>query len=357
MSVASDSATPSSEVRDFGPPFNRETADVIIRSEDNVDFRVSRAILAEASEFFRGLFATATVDNTRDGLPIVAVEEKCTTVNHLLQLVYPMDNPVVKDVLEIEALLRALDKYLITTFPRTVEEFLRNAMERSPHMTFAVALKYNMRKVAHDAAIETLRKPLFFTEGPVNDNHPLFRLITSEKFSRLMRYHYDCVREATAVVRNMAIGSLQRTIRSTTYPCVMYPALDPPSTQAQSVSCTCIREAGTERLDGRTINFTVPTWVTTFLRKCETKLNERPHWKTLETGLGAVAGIPNWHLGLETDDILGPPLEEIARCRLCRFRAKDELLRFRARVVIAVQDGITRVRTNISCRVMNEPRC
>lgn len=89
---------PSFEVTDFGPPFDRESANVIIRSKDNVDFRASRAILVEASEFFQDLFIHATVDDARDDLPIVKVEEQRNTVEALLRLIYPMDNPIVTDI-------------------------------------------------------------------------------------------------------------------------------------------------------------------------------------------------------------------------------------------------------------------
>ena len=38
-------------------PFNKPTADVILRSSDDVDFRVHKVILAEASPVFEGMFS------------------------------------------------------------------------------------------------------------------------------------------------------------------------------------------------------------------------------------------------------------------------------------------------------------
>lgn len=64
MPVADDlPQDPSFDLCDFGPPFDRESANVIIRSKDNIDFRVSRDILVKASEFFQDLFIHAIVDD------------------------------------------------------------------------------------------------------------------------------------------------------------------------------------------------------------------------------------------------------------------------------------------------------
>lgn len=277
----------SFEVSDFGPPFDRESANVIIRSKDNVDFRASRAILVEASEFFQDLFIHATVDDARDDLPIVKVEEQRNTVEALLRLIYPMDNPIVTDIWGIEALIRALDKYLITTYPRFVESLLKDAMSRSPHLVFAIAFKYDMPQIADDAALETLRRPLFFAEG-YTDTRRLFTIISRERFTRLMQYHFECVSENCAVLRGMEVTTNppeSSTPCSEHLPCVLYlpttPRADSESAEVWANSCRCARQTGMEHAASGTRSFTVPVWVVNFMRKCRTLLGDRPHWETL----------------------------------------------------------------------------
>ncbi|KAI0272559.1 hypothetical protein BC834DRAFT_857294 [Gloeopeniophorella convolvens] len=45
----------ATNVNDFGPPFDDADADIILRSTDNVDFRVYSVILSKASAVFRDL--------------------------------------------------------------------------------------------------------------------------------------------------------------------------------------------------------------------------------------------------------------------------------------------------------------
>ncbi|KAI0732150.1 hypothetical protein C8Q72DRAFT_753347, partial [Fomitopsis betulina] len=69
------------EVIDAPAPFNRSSADVILRSSDLVDFRVRKGILAEASSVFDDMFGIPQPENTpsqgdtREGLPVVRLEE------------------------------------------------------------------------------------------------------------------------------------------------------------------------------------------------------------------------------------------------------------------------------------------
>lgn len=249
-----------------------------------------------------------------------------------------MDNPIVTDVYEIEALVRALDKYLITTYPRFVENLLRDAMKRSPHVAFAIALKYDMPQVADDAALETLRHPLFFTEGCTDDIRRLFTIISSERFTELMRYHFACVHEASAILRRMEVTttpSESSTPYSEYLPCVWYLSTDPnadsASAKAWTTSCKCPRETGTERTDSGLRSYTVPIWVTTFMQRCRALLSDRPHWETLAKEGG-------------NDQFVAQFLEEAAKCNWCRRRAQEELPRFKEKMIALVKDGIIYVR-------------
>lgn len=237
----------------------------------------------------------------------------------------------------IEALIRALDKYLITTYPRFVESLLKDAMSRSPHLVFAIALKYDMPQIADDAALETLRRPLFFAEG-YTDTRRLFTIISRERFTRLMRYHFECVSEDCTVLRGMEVTTNppeSSTPCSKHLPCVLYipttaPA-DSESAEAWTNSCRCARQTGMEHAASGTRSFTVPVWVVNFMRKCRTLLSERPHWETLTK-----EGVDN--------QLMAPFYQEAARCTWCRRRAQEELPRLRERIVALIKEGIISVR-------------
>jgi hypothetical protein len=92
--------------RDFGPPFDDTDADTILRSIDNLDFRVYRVILSKASPVFRDMFtfphppspgpgdkpddsSDEDVDY-KDGLPLVRLPETSATLSMLLYAIYPV---------------------------------------------------------------------------------------------------------------------------------------------------------------------------------------------------------------------------------------------------------------------------
>lgn len=74
------------------PPFDRADADLILRSCDNVDFRVYRSVLSLASPFFEGMLTLAQPDDTRAGAeepPVVQMAEDKMMLRLLLQWCYP----------------------------------------------------------------------------------------------------------------------------------------------------------------------------------------------------------------------------------------------------------------------------
>ncbi|KZT69347.1 hypothetical protein DAEQUDRAFT_765644 [Daedalea quercina L-15889] len=80
---------PSSAPSYASPPFDSSKADIILRSSDSVDFRVSSFILEMSSEFFANMLdaCQANDEELRDGCPIIQVQEDSGT--SLLSLVPP----------------------------------------------------------------------------------------------------------------------------------------------------------------------------------------------------------------------------------------------------------------------------
>ena len=101
-------------------PFDHAKADIILRSSDNIDFRVFKFFLSLASPFFETLFdipQPAEDDGdqgVKDGLAVVPVTEDSKTLDSLLRFCYPCtltDDPkleVLQDAMEV---LEAARKY------------------------------------------------------------------------------------------------------------------------------------------------------------------------------------------------------------------------------------------------------
>ncbi|KIJ65516.1 hypothetical protein HYDPIDRAFT_130726 [Hydnomerulius pinastri MD-312] len=72
-------------------PFDHAKADIILRSSDNIDFRIFKLFLSLASPFFESLFdipqpiEESEEQEIKDGLPIIPVSEDSKTLDALLR--------------------------------------------------------------------------------------------------------------------------------------------------------------------------------------------------------------------------------------------------------------------------------
>ncbi|CCM05882.1 uncharacterized protein FIBRA_08119 [Fibroporia radiculosa] len=92
-------------------PFNKANADVILRSSDNVDFHVHQVILGLASDFMEDMFSLPQSLTSNKDLPVVEVTEESETLDHLLRLIYPTQDPVLEDIMAVGRVLKAAIKY------------------------------------------------------------------------------------------------------------------------------------------------------------------------------------------------------------------------------------------------------
>lgn len=72
--------------------FDIPDADLIIRSSDNVDYRVHKSILAMASPFFKDLLSLPQPpdDKIVDGLSVVQLPERSELLTCLISVLYPI---------------------------------------------------------------------------------------------------------------------------------------------------------------------------------------------------------------------------------------------------------------------------
>ncbi|EIN03879.1 hypothetical protein PUNSTDRAFT_19366, partial [Punctularia strigosozonata HHB-11173 SS5] len=82
-------------IRPAHHPFDDVNADVILRSSDNVDFRVHKLILSLSSPFFRDMFTLpqAPLADAKDDptdRPVVHMMEDHVTLDDILRLCYPL---------------------------------------------------------------------------------------------------------------------------------------------------------------------------------------------------------------------------------------------------------------------------
>lgn len=186
-------------------PFDSPQADVIIRSSDNVDFRVIKLFLSFASPFFRDMFALPQMpegensNEMSDGLPLITVTETSKTLESLFLLCYPVttvDPPVLELLEDVHALLDAATKYSVEGVERRVKQWLvaPRFLCTDPVRVFAIACRYKLQEEAIAAAKASFRQPLL--RRPYGAE---LELITGGQLYQLLHYHERCMAAAKTV--------------------------------------------------------------------------------------------------------------------------------------------------------------
>jgi hypothetical protein len=320
-------ASPAEAIHDAGPPFHdiMPSLTVVLRSSDNVDFFVFKSILAKVSVVFRDMFDLPNAapevssplesDNQRHGLPVIQVTETSSTLNIILRLCYPVENPDISNLEDIRLFLEARRKYMIEAFDQTIEDALSQIAESRPFAVFALASRYALEDVANDAA----KQMLCFSQADVLVGESALKDITGEQYHRLIQYRRDCVRRATDESQIMWFSSLSSPH---------------PPTPITSSSCrTQFHFFFVSLSPPRSL--WVPYWWTTYLRKALQLLEDRPRGGTVVS-----------------PDLLEHFFDSAEFCADCQEEGKAALRKFSSALAKEVEKAIAQARAkNLLTRI------
>ncbi|KAI9064905.1 hypothetical protein FKP32DRAFT_1648656, partial [Trametes sanguinea] len=151
----SSPSTSKPTVTNAAYPFNKAAADAILRSSDNVDFWVRRSILAEASCIFEDMLTIPQPppdalddDDTKDGLPVIRLTEDSQTLDKLLRLCYPIDDPDFNTLDELRPVLEAAMKYMMEEATSLLRNRLVKLGQSQPLRAFAIACALDLTQEA-----------------------------------------------------------------------------------------------------------------------------------------------------------------------------------------------------------------
>lgn len=146
-------------------PFNNiySDADAILQAANGTHFYVHRSTMRIASKFFSEMFSLPQPSpfgsNERTScpeLPIIPVTEDSNTLETLLRLCYPVEDPEEHDPQTLAAVLGAANKYEMRVITASLIKALSLHVEDSPLYVFAVAYKCDILQVAGEALREYL---------------------------------------------------------------------------------------------------------------------------------------------------------------------------------------------------------
>ncbi|KAF8119648.1 hypothetical protein EV363DRAFT_1381214 [Boletus edulis] len=178
-------------------PFDHGKADIILRSSDNIDFRVIKLFLSLASSSLETLLhipQSTEASNDReikDGLAVIRMQENNKTLDTLLRFCYPCtlaEDPKLKVAEDLVEVLEASRKYSLDTIERKVHRALSNheTLKAEPLRCFAIARRGRAHKETLLAAKYKLTQPLIpsWFQG--------IGLITATDLLALLTYHQKC---------------------------------------------------------------------------------------------------------------------------------------------------------------------
>jgi len=289
ISTDSDSNHQEVIITDAKAPFNSPDAEVIIRSSDNVDFRVFKSFLSSVSNVFKDMFAVpqgpvdiARVDQEmRDGLPVIPMTEESQIVETLLAFCYPnilTSIPALKTMEEMLPMLEVAIKYDIKALENRMraELFKSSVVVEKTMQLFVIAYHHRWEKEMRIAARHTLVQPAW-------DNLYVAELesITGGDLHRLQQYRLECATAATRV--------------ATTLGWIKGDSID-------GIHCNSCPEPA-QRIEVGWMRYKLGSWWKSYMGKAAQELAKRPRG----------------------DTVLGPSLIDAAlqqanRCQRCRAR-------------------------------------
>ena len=189
-------------------PFDHPQADIILRSSDNIDFRVFKLFLSLASPVFETMFGLPQPsegadpdEETKDGLPVVSVSEGSKTLDALLRFCYPStlaEDPSLDGFMFATEILEASKKYSLDAIERIVCKalFVPKILEVDSLACFVVARRADLHEQCALAAKYSLREPLI----PARFEGVQF--ISSTDLLALLTYHKNCANAVLALQSN-----------------------------------------------------------------------------------------------------------------------------------------------------------
>lgn len=322
----------------FVAPFDHETADLICRSSDLIDFRAHSCLVSLASSVLKDMLtlaqaaATGTPDSPSheppqefvDNIPVIPFyEDSSKALLFLLHSChkFDVDNLPQIESDDLEEIFSTHNKYFVTEFSRAVMSNCLAAAKDDPVAAFALACTNNLEGFRNEVAKLTLEIPIMpFSCAPE------LRFITGLQYARLLQYHLNCQDVATKIatqdwqwidsVNNVPLGGITQ---------VCYACRERVNLIGSSIQRGYAIDTSTS---AHTQYFFAPKWWYNFMHRTAAEaLKERPCGNTLRDR-----------------ELLEPVLRDAVACQKldCRTGVRA-MVDFCERFAVAVDEAISKV--------------
>ncbi|TFK81899.1 hypothetical protein K466DRAFT_631972 [Polyporus arcularius HHB13444] len=175
-------------VRTASAPFNDPSADAVLRTSDNVEFRVFRWFLKAISPLFDDMFALPQPPGSTSTSPIL-MSEPSSVLEVLLRLYYPFpEMPTFSSFCDAKPVLAAAHKLQLTRIEPILNDAALPYISKDPLRAYGFALRHGMEDLARLAA----REFLTVTDFSVRKSDELEGLSVGA-YRRLLIYRQSCI--------------------------------------------------------------------------------------------------------------------------------------------------------------------
>ncbi|KAI0072178.1 hypothetical protein K474DRAFT_1566690, partial [Panus rudis PR-1116 ss-1] len=170
------------------------TADVIILTSDNVSFYTHKIILSIASPHFKEILSQPKLRNDELFSPTkprereIVVEEDGQTMDYVLRLCYPCNNPPSGATLPLAIQLAcAADRYKMSDALLAAKNILLEYADAHPLPVYFVARRYGWDDLADEAEKECMRLPSLTAEACYTEQ---MEHVNADVYYELLGRHY-----------------------------------------------------------------------------------------------------------------------------------------------------------------------
>jgi len=177
------------------PPFDDAKADIVLQSNDGVQFRVFKIILSLASPIFADMFSIPLPSSQQSSneIQVVVLSEHSTALDVALRHLYPVRTPDAVTLRDASVLAEFAHKYQVDALEKFITHYLMEYVEQDPVGVYAIAARYGYKDMGAKAAQSCLRLPFSRLQSPN------VRCATAELHAQLLEYHAACGEAASAV--------------------------------------------------------------------------------------------------------------------------------------------------------------
>ena len=188
--IPAESAPQPTTILDLG--FDTGDADLILKSSDDVEFRVHKLIIFLASA---NHLCNMPIESDTDTLPVIRVSENSVTLGTLVSMCYPVAEVDFEDLSVIYEVLKAAMKFEMKKIIQTLQAKLAHYIERDPLRIYFISIALGLK----EEAIKASKAFALSSDNSANAYVREMEVVPAIAYHRLLKYRYQC--RATAANR------------------------------------------------------------------------------------------------------------------------------------------------------------